>query len=426
MAINTDNALRRSVIYEVYVRSHTPEGTFKAIEPDLDRIAALGVDIVWFMPIHPIGELNKKGSLGCPYANRDYRTVDPEYGTLEDFLHLVEEIHKRGMKCIIDVVYNHTSPDSTLVAEHPDYFYYKPDGCRGNKVGDWTDVVDLNYENRALWQYQIDSLCYWAQYVDGFRCDVASTVPVAFWQEARRAVEQIRPGAIWLGESVHLAHIQAFREMGFYAATDTELFTAFDILYPYDLWPLYEDVTEGRLPLSRWFDAVDYQEVSFESGYNKLRCLENHDTSRAADRFPERKKLLAWTALNYFMKGTILLYAGQEVCEKHTPSLFEKEPVDWNSGEDISGYLAKLAAIKKKLPTDELFRIGADDTQGIVTASYIGPATRAVGIFPLEGNGGTVAVPLPDGTYTDALSGKEAAVTDGKLTIGEEAVILLG
>ena len=166
--------------------------------------------------------------------------------------------------------------------------------------------------------------------------------------------------------------------------------------------------------------------ASFESGYNKLRCLENHDTSRAADRFPERKKLLAWTALNYFMKGTILLYAGQEVCEKHTPSLFEKEPVDWNSGEDISGYLAKLAAIKKKLPTDELFRIGADDTQGIVTASYIGPATRAVGIFPLEGNGGTVAVPLPDGAYTDALSGKAVTVADGMLTIGEEAVILLG
>ena len=122
MASNTPSSLRRAVIYEVYVRSHTPEGTFRAIEPDLDRIRALGVDIVWFMPIHPIGEENKKGSLGCPYANRDYRTVNPEYGTLEDFLHLTEEIHKRGMKCMIDVVYNHTSPDSTLVREHPEIF----------------------------------------------------------------------------------------------------------------------------------------------------------------------------------------------------------------------------------------------------------------------------------------------------------------
>ena len=132
MAANTDPRLQNQVIYSIYVRNHTPAGTFRAVIPDLDRIRALGTDIIWLMPIHPIGVEGKKGTLGCPYANRDYRTVNPEYGTLEDFLHLVEEIHKRGMKCIIDVVYNHTSPDSTLVAEHPDYFYYKPDGCRGN------------------------------------------------------------------------------------------------------------------------------------------------------------------------------------------------------------------------------------------------------------------------------------------------------
>ena len=217
MSIQTNPDLRRSVIYELYVRSHTPQGTFRAVEPDLPRIRALGTDILWLMPIHPIGQENRKGSMGCPYANRDYRTVNPEYGTLEDFLHLVDAIHDNGMKCIIDVVYNHTSPDSTLVHRHPEYFYRRPDGKRGNKVGDWTDVVDLDYDVPGLWDYQIESLCYWAQYVDGFRCDVASTVPVAFWKKARQAVERVRPGAIWLGESVHLDHILAFRRQGFYA-----------------------------------------------------------------------------------------------------------------------------------------------------------------------------------------------------------------
>lgn len=118
MAKNTNTALREQVIYSVYVRNHTPEGTFRAVIPDLDRIRALGTDIVWFMPIHPIGEKGKKGSLGCPYANRDYGTVNPEYGTLEDFKALVDAIHARGMKCIIDVVYNHTSPDAVYVTEH--------------------------------------------------------------------------------------------------------------------------------------------------------------------------------------------------------------------------------------------------------------------------------------------------------------------
>ena len=123
MAVDTDTKLQNQVIYSIYVRNHTPEGTFRAVIPDLDRIKALGTDIIWFMPIHPIGVKGKKGSLGCPYANRDYRSVNPCYGTMEDFKLLVDEIHKRGMKCMIDVVYNHTSPDSVLYSEHPDFFY---------------------------------------------------------------------------------------------------------------------------------------------------------------------------------------------------------------------------------------------------------------------------------------------------------------
>lgn len=423
MAKQTDNALRGSVIYELYIRSHTAEGTFLSVIDDLDRIRALGVDIVWLMPIHPIGVENKKGSLGCPYANRDYRTVNPEYGTFDDFLALVDAIHARGMRCIIDVVYNHTSPDSTLVREHPAFFYRKPDGRRGNKVGDWTDVVDLDYGVRALWEYQIESLCFWAKYVDGFRCDVASTVPVDFWLAAREAVEKVRPHAIWLAESVFPDHIRAFREQGFYAATDTELFDAFDILYPYDLWPLYEACTVGGAPLSRFFDAVNFQELSLRTEYNKLRCIENHDQRRAADRFPNEAALLAWTALSFFMKGTAFVYAGQEFCATHTPSLFEREPID-RSGRDISPYLAKLAAVKRRLPHEAAFRVEADDERGIVCATYTAPDARAVGLFPLRGTAGTVRVPLPDGTYQNALTDAPFTVENGRAAVAESIILL--
>ena len=144
MAKNTDPNLQKQVIYSIYVRSHTAEGTFRAILPDLDRIRDLGVDIIWFMPIHPIGVKGKKGSLGCPYANRDYRGVNPAYGTMEDFRELADAIHARGMKVMIDVVYNHTSPDSLLFEQHPDFFYRDAEGKPGNKIGDWADVIIKN------------------------------------------------------------------------------------------------------------------------------------------------------------------------------------------------------------------------------------------------------------------------------------------
>ena len=126
---------------------------------------------------------------------------------MEDFRALVDAIHARGMKCMIDVVYNHTSPDSVLYAEHPEFFYRGADGRPGNKMGDWSDVIDLDYSNRALWDYQIESLKMWAGMVDGFRCDVASFVPLEFWEAARRAVSAVRPGCIWLAETVHQSRL---------------------------------------------------------------------------------------------------------------------------------------------------------------------------------------------------------------------------
>ena len=211
MAKNTDIELRNKIIYSIFVRNYSEEGTFKAVEKDLDRIKDLGVDIIWFMPIHPIGVKKRKGTLGSPYANMDYRSINPEYGTIDDFKSLVNEIHKKNMKCIIDVVYNHTSPDSVLASEHPEWFYHKEDGSFGNKVGDWSDIIDLDYCNLELWNYQIESLKMWAQFVDGFRCDVAPVIPIEFWNKAREEISKIKKDFIWLAESIEYDFISAMR-----------------------------------------------------------------------------------------------------------------------------------------------------------------------------------------------------------------------
>ena len=229
MAKDTLINLRNQVMYCIYVRNYGPNGTFKDVENDLNRIKDLGTDIIWFMPIHPIGVEGKKGSLGCPYSIKDYREINPEYGTMKDFKELVDKIHDAGMKCIIDVVYNHTSKDSRLLTEYPEYFYRKQDGTLGGKVGDWTDVIDLDYENRNLWKYQIDTLKMWAGIVDGFRCDVAPLVPIDFWIKARAEVKKVNSNCIWLAETLDFGFIKYLRSKGIDCASDGEAYQAFDI-----------------------------------------------------------------------------------------------------------------------------------------------------------------------------------------------------
>ena len=414
MAKNTDPALQKQVIYCVYVRSHTEEGTFRAMLPDLDRIRALGVDIIWFMPIHPIGVEGKKGSLGCPYANRDYRAVNPAYGTMEDFRELADAIHARGMKVMIDVVYNHASPDCVLYREHPDFFYRGPDGKPGNKIGDWADVIDLDYTNRALWDYQIESLCGWAQIVDGFRCDVASFVPVAFWEKARAAVERVRPGCIWLAETVHGGFGASARHKGFYSATDYEVFSAFDLEYEYDVREYFERYLRGEIALSHWLDMLNMQEAMYPINYNKLRFLENHDQPRIASLVKDESALMNLTALLYFLKGTTLLYAGQEVEETHKPSLFEKEPVNWDTGKDLGPLLRRLAAFKREtLRAEDIFHAAADDARHIAILERDDGKRVCAGLFSLRGESASVPVSAPDGVYADLFGGGEVLVENG-------------
>ena len=408
--------LRGKIIYSVYLRNHTLEGTFAALEGDLDRIKALGTDIVWLLPIHPIGRLNKKGELGCPYSISDYRAVNPEYGSLEDFRHLVGEIHARGMLCIIDVVYNHTSHDSVLFREHPEYFFRKEDGSFGNRYGDWTDVLDLDYSNHGLWDYQIETLVQWAHIVDGFRCDVASCVPAEFWEEAVEAVEKVRPEAIWLAESVYTGHIQYARECGYPVATDADLYRAFDMEYPYDVQDYFDRYAEGKGKLSEYIAMLNYQEHVFPSDYIKVRFLENHDTPRASHRFPETEVMLNWLAFTYFQKGTTMLYGGQEWRNEEFCTLFDKAVFDRDPEKDISPIMTRLGEIKKTLlPIDVDFSAEADDNTGVVTAYLTGKHSRFAGIFCMKGKPCTAIVNAPDGEFRDEISGEPVLVRDGKV-----------
>ena len=415
MARNTDINLQKQVIYSVYVRAHTEEGTFLSIIPDLDRIKALGTDIIWFMPIHPIGVVGKKGSLGCPYANRDYRSVNPAYGTMEDFRKLADEIHRRDMKCMIDVVYNHTSPDAVLLREHPEFYYRDENGSTGNKVGDWADVIDLDYSVPGLWDYQIESLCQWAQIVDGFRCDVASFVPVSFWNMARSFVEKVRPGCIWLGETVHQSFGNLVRREGFGCSRDTEAFEAFDMEYEYDIRESFDRYLRGEVVLSHWLDNMNFQEAVYPANYNKLRFLENHDQPRICASVQSESDRDNYTAMLFFLKGTTLLYAGQEFSCEHTPSLFERE-VFPRSGRDISDYLRHLSNLKHTvLDADDAFEARADDGHDIAVLLRQNEKRKKIGVFSLKSVCAEVKVDAPDGSYENLIDGTIVRVADGML-----------
>lgn len=428
MANNTPKALRNQMMYQVFVRNFSSEGTFAKVEEDLDRIKALGTDIVWLMPIHPIGEKNRKGSLGSPYAIRDYRAVNPEFGTIEDLKSLVGAVHQRDMKCIIDVVYNHTSPDSVLSKEHPEWFYHKPDGSFGNRVGDWTDVIDLDYSNKELWDYQIDTLKMWAEIVDGFRCDVAPLIPIEFWERARAEVEKVRPEAIWLSESIEPEFIVHLRSRGLTALSDSEIYRAFDLSYDYDCYAGFRNIFYGSGSLADYAAALCRQEYIYPDNYVKLRFLENHDVTRARFFIPDIDALKSWTAFSFFQKGMALVYAGQEFAVSHLPSLFDKDDVIWDGGEtvDLSPLIRRLAEIKKEaIFTDSTYSVRAIG-ENTLTASHEKNGEKAVGVFPFGGETSFVPVELPDGIYRDQLSGNDVEVFRGGVMCGGKAMIIFG
>lgn len=335
-----------SALYEVFVRDFSPSGDFEGLIDGLDRIEATGANVIWLMPIHPVGVLNRKGTLGSSYSVRDYRAVNPEYGDLDDFRELVAEVHERDMKLIIDWVPNHTAFDAVWIESNPEWYTRNAQGQiteplneDGTSTG-WTDVADLNYASADMRRAMIDAMKFWLEEmnIDGFRVDVAGFVPGDFWQQA---VPELRAAgaelllAEWADPAMH-AH-------------------GFDLTYGWDGYHALKQVWSGEMPASD-FVAREVAEQSVIPFGGRLRFTTNHDET-AWDNppvvlFDGPAGARAAFAAIALLPGTPLLYNGQEVESPQKLGLFERELVDWDraGADDARAWYRRIVLLTRTNP----------------------------------------------------------------------------
>ena len=420
-------SLNNQTIYQVFIRQFSPTHDFNGVTKQLDRIKALGADILYLIPFYPIGKLNRKGEVGSPYSIYDYTKIDPLNGTEQDFKNLLNSAHEKGLKVIIDMVLNHTSRDSVLLQQHEDWFYHA-NGKPANKVGDWSDVYDLDYSKKELCDKITEILCNWVKLgVDGFRMDVCSLVPAHFWAQAVNALHKINPNVIMFGESVEINFIRELRKLGCEAMSDGEAYNYFDILYVYDVHDTQSAFVEKNGgTLGAWLKDVLNQEGRYKLDYVKSRYLDNHDRPRVAKFWQGDKLKMLW-ALNFYLKGTAFVYAGDETSFEKQNDLFEIDEVKWSFNDekkDISAYISNLAAIKKH----EVYSQGYFDIsmhgKDTAVCSYESSNCLSLGIFNFSKKQVKVQVALTDGDYKNLITGKLVTVKGGKLLAKNEAIVI--
>lgn len=417
--------LRNATIYQIFPRNYSVAGNLNAITKDLPRLSDLGIDFIYLLPIHPIGEKDRKGKMGSPYSIKDYRAIAPDLGTIQDFDTLVREAHNLDIKIMMDVVFNHTSRDSVLLSEHPDWFYLK-DGKPANRVGDWSDIADLDFSKPELRQYLIDTLIFWVKRgVDGFRCDVAPIIPLDFWIEARKKVAQEKADVVWLSESIEPEFIKWMREQGYEAHSDAEMYQAFDILYDYDVYGYARDFFQNKGTLNKYIEALAMQEYAFPEDYLKLHFTENHDVERIHALILNLSTLRNFTAWSFFASGVGFLYAGQETLASKRPDLFEKDPIDLSiKDQKFYDFIKRLIEIKK-LPVfnrKTRFDVRKDENSDVIIARIKDKENEYVGIFNLTGLEVGVSTDIKDEELTDIISGNSYPLRNGKIIIQEPII----
>ncbi|WP_144096993.1 alpha-amylase family glycosyl hydrolase [Croceicoccus sediminis] len=406
-----------AVLYQINTRQFTEEGTFRAAEKELPRLKELGVDILWLMPIHPIGEKNRKGTLGSPYSVQDYYEVNPEFGTKEDLKHFVDAAHAQGFHVILDLVANHTAWDNELAAKHPDWYEkdWKGD-FRPTPWWDWSDIIDLDWSKPGVRQHVGEAMEYWVREfdIDGYRADVAGYVPIDFWETERARLDAIKP-VFMLAEW----------------KTPDLTRKAFDAVYAWEWHSTVKNIAAGKADATALFGYYAENESNWPREAMRLTYIANHDSNAWEGTQYENfgDALPAFMALSFTGEGLPMVYNGQEACNAKRLEFFEKDTIDWSQGEDCQlGDLTRdLIAFRKANPALANGQWGArmqqvvnDKPKQLFAWVRQQDGNKVVGLFNLSAQPvrAKLADALAAGTYTEFGTGESVTIADeGTVTL---------
>jgi len=399
-AIPVPEWVKSACIYEVFVRSYSSKGNFKALTDDLPRIKDMGYNCIWLMPIFPIGAINRKGSIGSPYSIKDFREINPDFGSDQDLKNLVGSAHKSGIRVILDIACNHSSWDNPLLEQHPDWYTHDALGHIIPPNSDWSDVADFNYNSSGLRDYMWGSLEYWVKEfdIDGYRLDVAELVPDDFWKEALKRLKKIKSDVLMLAEGDH----------------PRLYLNGFHLSYGWNTRRALYQIIKNDYPASYLGETLRKEFFRYPREALKMRFTENHDEERTAALYNnEQVRLL--TFITFTLPGVPMVYAGQEVRATERPSLFEKSQINWLQADDgLTNLIKEMNVIRHEnsvLKEGVYKLLESPEPESIYMFSRVIDKEIAVVIVNLKNTAQTVTIDL--GEMIHAIGNEEPTLLIG-------------
>lgn len=418
------------IIYQIYVRDYTEEGTLSALCEKLDYIKSLDVSIIQLLPIHPIGKLDKLGTYGSPYSISDYEKINPDFGNISDLKKLIKECHRRGLKLILDVVINHTSKDAKLLKNHPEY-YLKKDGKITRKFEAFTDVLDLDYHSEDLQKYMIDMLKRYLSFgVDGFRFDVCSLLDKDFLKRALTELKKEKEDVVLIGEAVNSSFIEYVRSINYHCYSNQEMFNCgFDALYHYVSFdPLLKFFETKKIEdLLKYKGALNVENYTIcEEGFI-IRSIENHDQRRIASLSDVDSFIKSVFSFSLFTRGPGFIYNGEECKNSKRLNFFEKEDIDFTiHDKNYSDFVMKNIRLKRRESNKDLHlsMIVDSNKKTLAIKNLYNDGHYEIGIFNFEEKECRVTVNIDDGEYIDLLTDKHYMIKKHSFTINDPVILV--